>query len=110
MNLTPDEQTWLDAYCQGLAEQFPNLVEEIVVFGSKARGDARPDSDLDILVIVREADRITKREVGMIGHRLAVESEAVPSIRVYTREEWSRRQHHDSPLYRAVVRDGVRVA
>jgi predicted nucleotidyltransferase len=32
-------------------------VEKIILFGSRARGDARPDSDYDILVVV-------KREIG----------------------------------------------
>ncbi|MFQ5792036.1 MAG: nucleotidyltransferase domain-containing protein, partial [Acidobacteriota bacterium] len=53
MKLTLEEQAWLDAYRQALAEQFPDLVEEIVIFGSKARGEAGPDSDLDVLLIVR---------------------------------------------------------
>ena len=110
MKLTPEERTWLDAYCQELARQFPGLVEEIVVFGSKARGEAGADSDVDVLVIIQQGDRTKKREVRHIGHRLAVMSEAVPSIMVYTREEWSSRRRDNSPLYRAVVSDGVRVA
>lgn len=110
LKLTPDEQAWLDAYRKALAEQFPDHVEEIVIFGSKARGDAGPDSDLDILVILREGDRNTKRKVRRTGHLLAVLSEAVPSIMVYTREEWSSRKRSGSSFYKAVMRDGVRVA
>lgn len=110
LKLTPDEQAWLDAYRQALAEQFPGLVEEIVIFGSKARGDAGPNSDLDVLVILRKGDRNTKGKVRRTGHLLAVLSEAVPSIMVYTREEWSSRKRSGSPFYKAVMRDGVRVA
>ncbi len=95
---------------QRLAKEFPQLIEEIVVFGSKARGDAGPDSDLDVLVILREGDRRLKRAIRHLGHQLAVLSEAVPSIMVYTRDEWSRRERSGSPFHRAVTRDGVRVA
>ena len=31
-------------------------VERVVLFGSRARGDARPDSDYDIAVFLKEAD------------------------------------------------------
>ena len=110
MKLSPEEQAWLDAYRKALAEQVPGLVQEIVIFGSKARGEARPDSDLDVLVVLREGDRETKRRVRHLGHSLAVTSDAVPSIMVYTREEWSSRKRDDSPFYRAVFRDQVRVA
>lgn len=110
LTLVPEEQVWLNAYRKAVAEQFPGLVEAILIFGSKARGDAGPDSDLDVLVILREGDRSRKRAVRHLGHSLAVVSEVVPSIMVYTREEWALRKHGASPFYRAVIRDGVRVA
>ncbi len=108
--LSEDEKAWLDAYREALAERFPGLVEEVVIFGSKARGDAGPDSGLDVLVILRGGDRSTKKEARHIGHSLAVLSLAVPSIMVYTREEWAARKRSGSPFYRAVIRDGVSVA
>ena len=110
MKLTADEQVWLDAFRRALAESLPGVIDEVVVYGSKARGDARPESDLDVLVLLRDGDRQRKRQVRHLGHRLAVTSEAVPSIMVYTREEWATRGRAGSPLHRAVTRDGVRVA
>lgn len=108
-NLTVEEQSWLDSYRRVLEEKLPGLVEEIRIFGSKARGEADPDSDLDLLVILREGDSAMKREVRHIGHRLAVMSNAAPSIVVYTRNEWLAREQSGSPFYRAVLRDGVPV-
>ena len=110
IELTPDEQTWLDAYRQALHERFPDLIEDIIVFGSKARGDAGPDSDLDVLVILQAGERQTKVDVRRLGHDLAVLSDAVPSIMVYTKAEWMERGQSGSPFYRAVMRDGVQVS
>lgn len=110
MELTSAEQAWLGDYRLTLAKEFPELVEEIVVFGSKARGEAGPDSDLDVLVIIRQGDRQLKRAIRHVGHQLAVLSDAVPSIMVYTREEWARRKRTGSPFYQVVMREGVRVA
>ena len=108
--LSPEERDWLDAYRLAWGGQCSDLIEEILVFGSKARGDAGPDSDLDVLVILREGDRSRKREIRHIGHGLAVLSDVVPSIMVYTLEEWASRKRGSSPFYSAVMRDGVRVA
>ena len=110
LKLTPAEQAWLDEYRQTLARDYPGLVEDIVIFGSKARGDAGPDSDLDVLVVVGEADRQTRREVRHAGHLLSVLGNALPSIMVYSRTEWSERGRDGSAFHRAVTRDGVRVA
>lgn len=42
---------------------------QVILFGSRARGDARPDSDVDILVVLPEADRDGTIE-GAISRRL----------------------------------------
>ena len=110
LKLTPAEQAWLDEYRQTLAKDYPGLVEDIVIFGSKARGDAGPDSDLDVLVVLTEAGRRTKDDIAYLGYLLAALSDALPSIMVYTRAEWMERERYGSPFHRAVTRDGVRVA
>jgi len=109
LNLTSDERTWLDAYLDVLAENFPGLVEEVKVFGSKARGDSRPGSDLDLLVIIARGDWQIKHEVRLPGYRLATGTETVPSIKVYTRGEWEDRRAHRSVFLEAVERDAVKV-
>lgn len=44
--------------------------QQIILFGSYARGDANPDSDLDLLVIKDEVDS-TRAEATRIYHALA---------------------------------------
>ena len=92
MKLTLDEQAWLDEYRKALDGGFPGIVEEILIFGSKARGDSGVVSDLDVLVVLREADRQAKREVRHTGHLLSALSDAQPSIMVYTKREWQERE------------------
>ena len=53
LQLTPDETTWLAEYRRALSEHHPGAVVRMVVYGSKARGESHPDSDVDILLIVK---------------------------------------------------------
>ncbi|RJP28517.1 MAG: nucleotidyltransferase domain-containing protein [Candidatus Omnitrophota bacterium] len=47
LSLNADEQKWLNAYCVVVHEQFPaGLVQDMVIFGSKARGDFHEESDI----------------------------------------------------------------
>lgn len=110
MRLTHEEQAWLEAYRKELAEQFPGLVERIIIFGSKARGTATPDSDLDVLLIIREGDWRLKEALAVPGYDLAVGTDVVPSILVYTKQEWEDRLRLRAPFWQAVDRDGVRVS
>ena len=49
----------LEAYQQRLRARFGERLREVRLFGSQARGDAGPDSDVDVLVVV---DGLTEAE------------------------------------------------
>lgn len=44
----------LRVFRQRLLEALPAQIQQIILFGSQARGEATPDSDLDLLIVVRE--------------------------------------------------------
>ena len=110
LKLTGEDQAWLDAYRRELDQKFPGLVEQIILFGSKARGTATPDSDLDLLVVIKDGDWWLKRDVRRCGYRLAVATEVVPSIMVFTAPDWAAYEKRRAPFYRTVARDGVVVS
>ena len=78
MSLTADERTWLRRYKAALDEQFPGLIEELLLYGSKARGDDHPESDLDILIITGDTDFKTQDSMRWVGYMLAAMSSALP--------------------------------
>ena len=41
------------AFRRALERALPGAIEAVVLFGSRARGDARPDSDYDLAVLLR---------------------------------------------------------
>ncbi len=109
MILSPDEREWLDAYNAELDTQFPNLAEQMLVFGSKARGESTQDSDLDILLVIKEGDWRQKEALTYPGYLLATGTNVVPSFLVYTAEEWEQRRRDQAPLWQTVTRDGIDV-
>ena len=109
MRLTPDEQAWLDAYRHDLVERYPDTIHQMVIYGSKARGDSHPESDLDVLLVVRNESGALRRPLRRLGYDLAVIFNAVPSILAYTQAEWEQRKRSGSPFREAVERDAVLV-
>jgi len=107
--LTPEERDWLAAYRRQLEEEFPGIVEQIVIFGSKARGDATEESDLDVLLVITAGDWKLREAVARPGYLLAVGTEVVPCLMVYTAREWARRRQESAPFWQTVTRDGVSV-
>jgi uncharacterized protein len=47
----------LSSFRAALTETYGDRLERAVLFGSRARGDARPDSDYDVAVFIRAPDR-----------------------------------------------------
>ena len=50
-----------------LAATYGDRLERAVLFGSRARGEARPDSDYDIAVFIRAPDRWFDEVVRLAG-------------------------------------------
>jgi predicted nucleotidyltransferase len=46
-------QSDLERYVEILRREFGDRLVSVVLFGSRARGEARPESDIDLLVVVR---------------------------------------------------------
>ena len=109
LQLTPDETTWLTEYRQALSARHPGTVVRMVVYGSKARGEAKPDSDIDVLLIIKNDAGPLKLPVREMGYELAATSDAVPLILAYPEEDWRDRREKGCPFQRAVERDGVSV-
>ena len=63
---------------------------EVILYGSEARGEARPDSDIDLLVLLDEASLPPERELEIIRplYELEVQSGIVISSLVMLRKVW----------------------
>lgn len=93
---------WLPVIIDRLVRQFRPL--RIILFGSQARGDAHPDSDIDLLVVLSHVDDKHAPMVAMPGalRDLPVAKDVV----VTTPEEIARRGHLVGTVLRPALREG----
>ena len=54
--MTSAERKALDDYVAALRRHYGARLVDILIFGSRARGDARPDSDADLAIILEDGD------------------------------------------------------
>jgi predicted nucleotidyltransferase len=52
-NLTEKERQALRELVEGLKELYGDNLSRVILYGSKARGDAGHDSDIDVLVVLK---------------------------------------------------------
>lgn len=79
--------------------------ERVYVFGSQSRGDTTADSDIDLLVVVAEADQSAHR-LAQAAYRAAAPQSLPLDILVMSREEFERRSRARASLPAAVLREG----
>lgn len=61
MSAVPKHDPILARFRQAVADIYGDRLERVVLFGSRARGDAEPDSDYDIAVFLRDMpDRLAE--------------------------------------------------
>lgn len=78
--------------------------DQIILFGSRARGTAHPESDIDLLVVLPLRGSKRAKQVEM---RLALHDIRVPKdIIVVTPEEVARQRHVVGTLIKPALQEG----
>lgn len=85
-------------------------VHQIILFGSRARGDADDESDMDLLVVLDQpVNRETRKVVSECTWQAGFDVGIVVTAILFTRDEWESGPEYYSPLAQAVRTDGVPV-
>jgi len=105
---TAQEQQVLLDLRRGLQSLYGDRLSRLILFGSRARGDARSDSDYDVMVVLRGAVDVNDefvRTSEVVG-RICLQHDALITC-VYV----SEKEHASgvSPLLRNVRSEGVPV-
>ncbi len=84
-------------------------VERILLFGSQARGEARPDSDWDFLVVIdRELERLLQmRLAANISTRLVFEKRMVCDVLLLSADRYRERHKDVGHIAYYATKEGV---
>jgi predicted nucleotidyltransferase len=105
--LLENEKAALLKLKKALEERF-NLID-FRFFGSKARGEAAPGSDVDVMIEIEDYNPLTESAIDEIVFRLNLEYDCFISLVIFGRRELEEGPLGESPLYRVIEREGIKV-
>ena len=95
----------LSFFLREMQEQLGAQLKQVILFGSRARGDFAFDSDYDCLAIVDEPVSNVKDTIDEIAGDLLFEYNAVLSVFPVSEEAYRQRVYN--PLFMNIRREGI---
>ena len=100
-------QEVIDEFAQKALRKYKDKIDSIILFGSVARGEAKEDSDIDILVVV-VGDRFKmRRELSGIVLDMLLETGKYISVKTLSMEDFKFLREVKSSFLSNVIKEGV---
>ena len=92
-----------------LLSRLPGLIQRIVMYGSYARGEAREDSDVDVLVVVDETSQSVVEEARAVRYEVMEHYQYHPllSLLVLSDKDWRELSKSSAGLKHNIEREGI---
>lgn len=83
---------------------------EIYLYGSQARGDAKPLSDWDLLILLNAESISFSMETEIMDelYNIELETGQIISPMIYPKKEWTTK-YKITPLYQNIRKEGIRL-
>ncbi len=107
MKLSIKEKKILGEFKRRIKKKYSDEIQDILVFGSKARGNAGKESDIDILVITSSGDWKKGDEIRGIGYGLDEAIGYKLSIQVISKSHIDYLRRYNFQFIKNVEREAV---
>ena len=105
MKLANHEQRALKALRERLLEKYP--IVDFRLFGSKARGEGRSDSDLDVMIEIPVNAPAIVADIDDIIYRINLDHDVFISAVIFGRDEVEEGPMSEAPIYKVIQREGI---
>ncbi len=105
-NLTEKEKQAVKELVDELKKLYGENLSRVILYGSKARGDATEDSDIDIMIILKDVKDKSKEleKVIKLTTEIDFRYETLISVTLQSDEEYLKKR---SPLLLNVRKEGI---
>ena len=103
--MTDQDRRIFKVFARGVKQAFPEA--KILAFGSRARGDAGPDSDFDTCIVLPHCDRAAYKAIRGIAWEVGFENERMITTILFEEADFDRGPASESALVGIIRREGL---
>jgi predicted nucleotidyltransferase len=103
--LSENEKKAVEALKRRLRERFD--VRDMLLFGSKVRGQADPDSDVDIMIELARRSPEIESEIDDITFEVNLGNDSFITTIVFGQDELEQGPMKESPIYKTIRKEGI---
>ena len=103
--LSNKDEKIFNQFASMVRDKFP--VAKIWAYGSRVRGDAKVESDLDVCVVVDKLDDISDSAIMKIAWQIGFENDVLISTVTYSKEEFEDGPCAESGLVQNILDYGI---
>jgi predicted nucleotidyltransferase len=105
--LAPVERAALAAFVLAARGALAADLRRLAVYGSRARGDQHPDSDIDVLAVVAGDGRAARHRLRRLAAELNLQHDTSLAVLVLSELEWAGLRDRERRLALDVEREGI---
>jgi len=105
--LNRNQKEAINRYLGILNQIYRKQISKVILFGSVARGDFSPESDIDLLIVTANGGQNLKDEISMVCFDIMLETEVILSPLVMDEETYEWHKTYRDPLYNQIQKDGI---
>src|SRR5712692_9179296 len=105
--LKQNDRRAIEAFVEALRRDLDTRLLLLALFGSKARGDDLPDSDIDFLVVIEGDARDLERRLSNLTAAVDLEYSVLINTLVFSRERWADFSQRRAAFWQNAQRDGM---
>lgn len=106
-SLQTKEQTGIHEYVAQLRAALGEALIGVWLFGSKSRGDYSPESDIDLLVVLKDLRPEERWRIRRTAARCSLQYDVLFNTHILDGARWEEEVRYKGTLWREIQRDGV---
>jgi predicted nucleotidyltransferase len=106
-HLTENERAAIWEFANTVSRFLEADLIHLWLFGSKAHGNFTDESDLDLLVVLREMSSKRRGVIQRIAARISLDHDTLINTHMKDKTDWDEIVKYEDTLWREVKRDGI---